>query len=246
VAYRHGLRAAELCQLRWTQINLRYGRLHVNRVKSGIESVHPLHGPELRALRPLQGKSPSGHGDERRLTQVLLNLVGNSIKFTDTEEVAIRASASNGHYSVAVRDTGPGISEADQVKLFQEFQQADNSITRKKSGTTLGLAISKRIVECTGEKSHCNFNLAKARPFRSHFPFGLSGKWRKHDVEQSCIVRDLAQGEGDWEPLKPNYNFRGCLHPLFLARRTPITTVTFPVTTSAHSLQRLSAIFRQL
>ena len=58
LAYRHGLRAAELCQLRWAQVDLRHGRLHVNRAKGGIESVHPLHGPELRALRPLQGKSP--------------------------------------------------------------------------------------------------------------------------------------------------------------------------------------------
>lgn len=58
LAYRHGLRAAELCQLRWSQIDLCNGRLHVNRAKGGIESVHPLHGPELRALRPLQDKSP--------------------------------------------------------------------------------------------------------------------------------------------------------------------------------------------
>jgi integrase len=58
LAYRHGLRAAELCSLRWAQVDLRHGRLHVNRAKGGIESVHPLHGPELRALRPLQGNSP--------------------------------------------------------------------------------------------------------------------------------------------------------------------------------------------
>jgi type 1 fimbriae regulatory protein FimE len=55
LAYRHGLRAQELCSLRWSQIDLRHGRLHVNRAKGGQESVHPLHGPELRALRPLQG-----------------------------------------------------------------------------------------------------------------------------------------------------------------------------------------------
>src|SRR5258705_7328056 len=58
LAYRHGLRATELCSLRWAQIDLRHGRLHVNRAKGGQESVHPLHGPELRALRPLQGNSP--------------------------------------------------------------------------------------------------------------------------------------------------------------------------------------------
>jgi GAF domain-containing protein len=93
---------------------------------------------------------PAGRGDERRLTQVLLNLVGNAIKFTDTGGVTIKASAGDGSYNVAVRDTGPGISEADQQKLFQEFQQADNSITKAKGGTGLGLAISKRIIEMHG------------------------------------------------------------------------------------------------
>jgi len=95
---------------------------------------------------------PSGRGDGRRLTQVLINLVGNAIKFTDAGEVAIKADADNGSFHVSVRDTGPGISAADQAKLFQEFQQADNAITRKKGGTGLGLAISKRIIEMHGGK----------------------------------------------------------------------------------------------
>jgi GAF domain-containing protein len=93
---------------------------------------------------------PPGRGDGRRLTQVLINLVGNAIKFTDAGEVTIKAEANNGAFCVWVRDTGPGISAADQAKLFQEFQQADNAITRKKGGTGLGLAISKRIVEMHG------------------------------------------------------------------------------------------------
>jgi signal transduction histidine kinase len=93
---------------------------------------------------------PSGHGDGRRLTQVLINLVGNAIKFTDAGEIAIKAEANNSAFHVSVRDTGPGISADDQAKLFQEFQQADNAITRKKGGTGLGLAISKRIIEMHG------------------------------------------------------------------------------------------------
>ena len=97
-------------------------------------------------------KLPAGHGDGRRLTQVLINLVGNAIKFTDTGEVVITAGATDGAFHLSVCDTGPGISVADQAKLFQEFQQADNAITRKKGGTGLGLAISKRIVEMHGGK----------------------------------------------------------------------------------------------
>jgi signal transduction histidine kinase len=93
---------------------------------------------------------PSGRGDERRLTQVLLNLVGNAIKFTDRGEVSIHASASNGSYTLAVHDTGPGIAEGDHTRIFEEFQQADSSVTKKKSGTGLGLAIAKRIIELHG------------------------------------------------------------------------------------------------
>jgi len=93
---------------------------------------------------------PTGFGDERRLTQVLLNLVGNAIKFTDDGEVVIKASQNDGAFSVKVCDTGPGISEDDQKKLIQEFHQADSSTTKKKGGTGLGLAISKKIIEMHG------------------------------------------------------------------------------------------------
>jgi len=86
----------------------------------------------------------------RNCVRALINLVGNAIKFTDAGEVAIKAEAHNGSFHVSVRDTGPGISSADQARLFQEFQQADNAITKKKGGTGLGLAISKRIIEMHG------------------------------------------------------------------------------------------------
>jgi signal transduction histidine kinase len=93
---------------------------------------------------------PPAHGDQRRLTQVLLNLVGNAIKFTDSGEVAIKVAAGNGAYTLSVRDTGPGIDPADQSKIFEEFQQADSSSTKSKSGTGLGLSISQRIVAMHG------------------------------------------------------------------------------------------------
>jgi signal transduction histidine kinase len=114
-------------------------------------AVEPLaSGKGLNFKVDIQTDLSPGRGDERRLTQVLLNLVGNAIKFTDTGEVVIKAAAIDESFILSVRDTGPGISEADQAKLFQEFQQADNSITKAKGGTGLGLAISKRIVELHG------------------------------------------------------------------------------------------------
>jgi signal transduction histidine kinase len=122
-----------------------------NVIQTVFSAVEPLASEKRIGLRiDVAPELPQGRGDERRLTQVLLNLVGNAIKFTDAGEVSITGSSTNGSFHVAVRDTGPGISTADQAKLFQEFQQGDNSITRKKGGTGLGLAISKRIIELHG------------------------------------------------------------------------------------------------
>jgi signal transduction histidine kinase len=119
---------------------------------------------------------PRGRGDGRRLTQVLLNLVGNAIKFTDQGEVGIKVGAENGSFTVEVSDTGPGISAADQAKLFQEFQQADNSITRKKGGTGLGLAISKRIVEMHGGKIWIESEVGRGSTFFFTVPIRPSAK----------------------------------------------------------------------
>jgi len=121
---------------------------------------------------------PPGRGDERRLTQVLLNLVGNAIKFTDSGEVSINVVVSDGAFKVAVRDTGPGISAVDQAKLFQEFQQADNSITRKKGGTGLGLAISKRIIEMHGGRIWIDSTIGQGSVFSFTIPVRVD-----HQVE---------------------------------------------------------------
>ena len=97
----------------------------------------------------VQSDLPPGRGDERRLTQVLLNLVGNAIKFTDAGEVVIKADASDGTFNLAVRDTGPGISAADQAKLFQEFQQADNSIPARRRAPAWGWPSPSASSRCT-------------------------------------------------------------------------------------------------
>jgi GAF domain-containing protein len=115
-------------------------------------------------------KLPPGHGDGRRLTQVVINLVGNAIKFTDTGEVVIKATATDGSFHLSVCDTGPGISAANQAKLFQEFQQADNAVTRKKGGTGLGLAISKRIVEMHGGRIWVESQLGHGSTFAFTLP----------------------------------------------------------------------------
>ena len=142
----------DLSKIEAGQLTLDLGDYSLQNVAQTVyNAVEPLAADKKLAFKAdVQADLPAGRGDERRLTQVLLNLVGNAIKFTDAGEVVIKAGAENGDFHVSVRDTGPGISAADQAKLFQEFQQAENPATRKKEGTGLGLAISKRIVEMHG------------------------------------------------------------------------------------------------
>jgi signal transduction histidine kinase len=140
----------------------------VDTVASAVESL--ANGKKLALTTDVGQNLPVGHGDGRRLAQVLLNLVGNAIKFTDKGEVAIKATAENGSFTVAVRDTGPGIAPSDQGKIFEEFQQADNSATKRKGGTGLGLSIAKRIIGMHGGRIWVESDVGKGSTFAFTIP----------------------------------------------------------------------------
>jgi signal transduction histidine kinase len=129
-------------------------------------AVEPLAGNKKLNLKiEVPSDFPPARGDERRLSQVLLNLVGNAIKFTDIGEVAMKAAAANGSYTVAVTDTGPGIAESDQAKIFEEFQQSESTHTKAKGGTGLGLSIAKRIIEMHGGRLWVESRLGSGSTF---------------------------------------------------------------------------------
>jgi signal transduction histidine kinase len=120
----------------------------VHTVFTSVESLAAEKNLELKVS--VSPEVAHGKGDQQRISQVFLNLVGNAIKFTEAGEVRIEATASNDNFVVSVSDTGPGLSEADQQMIFEEFHQVDGSSTRKKGGTGLGLSIAKKIVEMHG------------------------------------------------------------------------------------------------
>ena len=142
----------DLSKIEAGQLVLSIQDYSIKDVVHGVYSaVEPLANSKKLAFKiDVPANLPPARGDDRRLTQVLLNLVGNAIKFTDAGEIAVKAAASNGAYTISVRDTGPGIAEADQAKIFDEFQQADSTQTKAKGGTGLGLSIAKRIIEMHG------------------------------------------------------------------------------------------------
>src|SRR5690606_8723097 len=117
---------------------------------------------------------PTAEGDERRLVQVLLNLLGNAIKFTEAGEVNVRVTAPDGTFLIAVSDTGPGISEADQAQIFDEFQQADSSSTKHKGWIGVGLAIAKRIIEMHGGRIWVESSLGQGSTFWFSLPVRIA------------------------------------------------------------------------
>jgi signal transduction histidine kinase/CheY-like chemotaxis protein len=161
-----------------------------------VEETVELLGPRAQAKGLEIGSSVDERlpgtvvGDAARLRQVLLNLAGNAVKFTEAGgvTVTVEPGASN-EICFSVRDTGIGIAPDAQARVFEEFEQADGGMTRKFGGTGLGLAISRRIVErmggsitlqsAPGQGSTFRFSVALPRASgadeKVHAP-GLSGR----------------------------------------------------------------------
>ena len=118
-------------------------------------------------------------GDALRISQVLINLLNNAIKFTDKGEVLLRVSVtslngSNYQILFEVKDTGIGLTEEQVSKLFHAFDQADNKISRKYGGTGLGLAISKELVEKMGGKLEIKSKFRVGSTFYFTLPLQIS------------------------------------------------------------------------
>lgn len=121
-------------------------------------------------------------GDSVRLRQVLVNLVGNAVKFTEAGQIAISVSAAPAgdnpprrlHLQVAVSDTGIGIPKAGLERLFEAFTQADSSTTRRYGGTGLGLAICRRLVRLMGGELEVTSEEGRGSNFRFYVELGMA------------------------------------------------------------------------
>ena len=162
---------------------LEKGRLDLERrpldLKSLVDRVltllRPLaDGKDVLLVNGVRDDLPPIEADEHRLEQILLNLAGNAVKFTDAGSVKVAAERQGERVLVTVQDTGIGIAVENQERIFQAFEQADGSTERRLGGTGLGLAISRRLVELhggrlsvesqTGEGANFSFTLPLAKP----------------------------------------------------------------------------------
>jgi signal transduction histidine kinase len=151
-------------------------------VEEVVHAVEPLAlEKQLHLMTDVPAQLPRGRADERRIAQVLLNLLGNAIKFTDNGEIIIKARAQDGSFTIAVSDSGPGIDTADQDRIFEEFQQADNSSTKRKAGTGLGLSIAKRLIEMHGGRIWLESMRGKGSTFFFSLPITVEKRESIHE-----------------------------------------------------------------
>jgi signal transduction histidine kinase len=143
----------------------------VELIQTVSASVDALAAEKKLAMRlSLAEDLPIGKGDDQRLAQVLLNLLGNAIKFTEEGEILVEAEVTNQSFLVSISDTGAGISEEDLTIVFKEFQQVDGSSTKTKGGTGLGLSISKKIIEMHGGRIWLTSEIGKGSTFYFSLP----------------------------------------------------------------------------
>jgi signal transduction histidine kinase len=147
----------------------------VQSVASAVESLAA--EKHLRMTVDVAANLPIGQGDERRITQVLLNLVGNAIKFTDAGTITVDArvtaqTSSHVVVRVSVADTGIGIRPERQAAIFDSFVQVDEGTTRRYGGTGLGLAICRDLITLMGGHMGLDSELGRGSTFWFELPLG--------------------------------------------------------------------------
>ncbi len=175
------------------------------RIVTQAESLRALVEDVLATLKPLVRDKPVtllatyAHGvpdvmeiDAFRVRQILLNLAGNAIKFTPQGQVLLEVSWRNGNLSIAVKDTGPGMSPQAQSRLFAAFAQADDTIAAKHGGTGLGLAISRDLARLMQGEITLSSQLGVGSQFTLTLPAAAGSLAAVPALAESALAKPMA------------------------------------------------------
>ncbi|MCM3110830.1 ATP-binding protein [Lederbergia lenta] len=142
---------------------------------------------QLKLVNNIAANLPDVYADENRLKQILFNLVGNAINYTESGEIILSAKQVKGKMIISVSDTGKGIPESQLTTIFEPFRQGDNSISRNVGGTGIGLTITKRLVELHGGKIEVKSQLGRGSIFNFSLPIS---KQNNHAEEVATLINE--------------------------------------------------------
>lgn len=154
-------------------------------IETSVHTTVPLWKPNnLEMVIEVENSVPTMYGDRDRVMQVMVNLISNAVKFTDSGSITCTARSYDDEIMVSVSDTGSGISPEDQKKIFERFKQAGDTLTGKPKGTGLGLPICKQIVDHHKGQIWVDSKLGEGSSF--HFTLALDA--REEDMPVSTVV----------------------------------------------------------
>lgn len=140
-------------------------------IQGAAATVEPmLNKDSVRLIRDIPSDIAPLHTDREKLRQIILNLLGNAVKFTDRGEIKISACQENGAFKLAIADTGIGIEPADLNRIFEEFDRGRLTSDGSYRGTGLGLAIVKRLVDILGGSIVVESEVGKGSTFTVTLP----------------------------------------------------------------------------
>ena len=185
----------DLAKIEAGKMELSFDEINITDIITSVMSTASglVKDKQIKLLRNIQGDLPPVRADAIRIRQVLLNLLSNAAKFTDQGEIVVDASVQPGpggisEILISVTDSGTGISEEDQSKLFQAFSQVDNSPTRKTGGTGLGLSISQQLIHLHGGRIGVQSEVNKGSTFYFTLPVYRSKVERIEPVGTKVIL----------------------------------------------------------
>jgi two-component system sensor histidine kinase ChiS len=140
-------------------------------IQGAAATVEPmLNNESVRLIRDIPSDIAPLHTDREKLQQIILNLLGNAVKFTDRGEIRISACQENGAFKLAIADTGIGIEQTDMDRIFEEFDRGRLASDGSYRGTGLGLAIVKRLVDLLGGSITVESEIGKGSRFTLTLP----------------------------------------------------------------------------
>jgi signal transduction histidine kinase len=165
----------DLAKIEAGKVDVQIAPVHVAEViQDAVTTIEPmLDGQPIRIIPEVPAAMPRVSTDREKLRQIVINLLGNAVKFTDRGEIRISAFQENGHFKVAVADTGIGIERGDLDRIFDEFDRGRLASAGSYRGTGLGLAIVKRLVDLLGGSVAVESELGKGSTFTVILPASL-------------------------------------------------------------------------